>query len=64
MNKYIDAEKLKVRIAQIQKEHPYHSYSENYESGYDEGYLGCCNELLSLIDSLQQELSEVDLEEE
>lgn len=55
MEKYIDAEKLKIRIAQIQKEHPYHPYSENYESGCDEGYLGCCDELLSFIDSLQQE---------
>ena len=63
MSKYIDAEKLKAEITRIYNEHPAH-ISERYEDGFDDGYIACCDEIVAIIDSLQQEQSESDIEKE
>lgn len=59
---YIDKAAVVAEIEKLEKEHPYNPYSENYESGYDDGYLGCCSELLSFFDTL--EVKAADLEKE
>ena len=63
MGKYIDVEKLIAEITRIDNEHPVH-ISERYEDGVDDGYHGCCDEIVAVIESLQQEQPEVDIEKE
>lgn len=60
---YIDTKKLKSEITRIYNEHPVHS-TECYEDGVNDGYHSCCDEIVAVIDSLQQEQPEVDLENE
>lgn len=57
MAKYINAEKL---IAEIER-HIKHYESSNRDD-FKNGELYICQELLSFLDSLQQEMPEVDLE--
>ena len=59
MAKYIDADRLRAEIEkQSQGEQGFRSEDAEY------GYRSCARYLLDFIDSLQQELPEVDLEKE
>lgn len=58
--KYIDADRLRAEIERL-KEGVGIGLSE-YEAGYHNGAGEVCNEILSVIDSLQQEQPDVDLE--
>ena len=64
MGKYIDAEKLKAEIEARKKVHfeDYHIKKSGNPADY--GAANALTQLLPVIDSLQQEQSEVDLEEE
>ena len=57
MNKYIDSEKLIAEITRIYNEHQCRS-TERYEDGIDDGYHDCCDEIVAVITSLQQEAQE------
>jgi len=64
MNKYIDAKALKAEIERLQKFNNSMSniaINSNMRNFYD-GEEDCCKQLLSFIDSQQQEQSEIDLE--
>ena len=61
MGKYIDAEKL---IAKIENMFDYGYYCTPKNIGKQRGRNRTCREILSIITSLQQEQSEVDLEKE
>ena len=64
--KYIDAEKLKAEIERLQKFNSSMSnnaINSNMRNFYD-GEEDCCKQLLSFIDSLQQEQPEADLKKE
>ena len=54
MSKYIDSEKLIAEITRIYNEHQFRS-TERYEDGIDDGYHDCCDEIVAVITSLQQE---------
>ena len=55
--KYIDSEKLIAEITRIYNEHQCRS-TERYEDGIDDGYHDCCDEIVAVITSLQQEQPE------
>ncbi len=52
--KYIPAKKLIAEITRIYNEHQCRS-TERYEDGIDDGYHDCCDEIVAVITSLQQE---------
>ena len=62
--KYIDADKLKAEIKE--RLHCNGSFDECFDTAWDhdQGMVDAYNYVLSFIDTLQQEQSEVDLEEE
>lgn len=57
MNKYIDAEKLKAEIEILKETHErnLNKPMERGRIGHAHGYVDCCDEILSSINSLQQE---------
>lgn len=64
--KYIDTKRLIAEIERLQKENSFianHAFNSNMRNFYD-GEVDCCKQLLSFINSLQQEQPEVDLEKE
>ena len=59
--KYIDTERLIAEIERLQKENSLianHAFNSNMRNFYD-GEVDCCKQLLSFIDSLQQEQESV-----
>ena len=64
--KYIDAEKLKAEIERLKQDNETSDDKEyaQYEIDVACGYAMACEEILSIIASLQQEQPEVDLEKE
>ena len=66
MAKYIDADRLRAEIGRLEETHERNldKPMERGRIGHAHGYVDCCDEILSFIDSLQQEPQEVDLEKE
>lgn len=58
MTHYIDAEKLKVLLSDLEENHKY------YNGDFHDGVVFTVDKAKEIIDSLQQEQSEVDLEKE